>query len=72
MTEQSGITRLERETALRAVRTLADAQLPELPTPLGFRPRPPSTTRPTPPLGESHAATQPGEIAGLLRPSLMG
>jgi len=26
----------------------------------------------TPPLGESHAVTQAGEIANVLRPSLMG
>ena len=34
-------TRLETDTALRALRTLTDAQLPMLPAPLGFHPPPP-------------------------------
>ena len=37
-------TRLETETALRALRTLVAAQLPALPAPLGFRPHRLGTT----------------------------
>ena len=37
-------SRLETETALRALRTLADAQLRTLPAPLGFRPHRLGTT----------------------------
>ena len=37
-------TRLETDTALRALRTLTDAHLPVLPAPLGFHPHRLSTT----------------------------
>ena len=37
-------TRLETDTALRALRTLTDAQLPVLPAPLGFQPHRLGTT----------------------------
>ena len=37
-------TRLDTDTALRALRTLADAQLPVLPAPLGFQPHRVRTT----------------------------
>ena len=37
-------TRLETDTALRALRTLAAEQLPMLPAPLGFHPHRLSTT----------------------------